>query len=54
MLDTEEIAKLGVELITAPVADVRDGLVRHHPHMLAREIMRIFFEQSPTRIYRQK
>ena len=54
VLDTEEIAKLGVELITAPVADVRGRLVRHHPHMLAREIMRIFFEQSPTRIYRQK
>lgn len=51
-LDTSEIKKLGVELITAPVADVRDGYVRHHPHMLAREIMRIFLEQSPTRIYK--
>ncbi len=54
VLDADAIAQLGVELITAPVADVRDGLVRHHPHMLAREIMRIFLEQSPTRIYRQK
>ena len=54
VLDEGAIAELGVELMTAPVADVRDGLVRHHPHMLAREIMRIFLEQSPTRIYRQK
>ena len=52
MLDEREIERLGVHLITAPVADVRNGYVRHHPHMLAREIMRIFREQSPTRIYR--
>jgi uncharacterized cofD-like protein len=51
-LDAEEIAEQGVQIYTAPVADVRDGYVRHHPHMLAREIMRIFREQSPTRVYR--
>ncbi|MGE4353909.1 MAG: uridine diphosphate-N-acetylglucosamine-binding protein YvcK [Oscillospiraceae bacterium] len=52
VLDREEIEALGVHLLTAPVADVRDGFVRHHPHMLARELMRIFFEESPTRIYK--
>ena len=52
VLDEDRIKAMGVELITAPVADVRNGYVRHHPHMLAREIMRIYLEQSPTRIYR--
>ncbi|MGI6028864.1 MAG: gluconeogenesis factor YvcK family protein [Candidatus Heteroscillospira sp.] len=52
VLDTEAVETLGVQLVTAPVADVRNGYVRHHPHMLAREIMRIYLEQSPTRIYR--
>ena len=52
ILDEAEIERLGVHLITAPVADVRNGYVRHQPQMLAREIMRIYREQSPTRIYR--
>ncbi len=52
VIDAEKIEQLGVELITAPVADIRSNLVRHHPDKLAREIMRIFNEQSPTRIYK--
>ena len=52
LLDEQEIEAMGVHLIKAPVADVRNGLVRHHPNALARELMRIFFEESPTRIYK--
>ncbi len=52
VLDVKQIEKLGIELITAPVADTRNNLVRHHPDRLARELMRIFNEQSPTRIYK--
>lgn len=50
----ENIARLGVKLIEAPIADVRDGLIRHNPKLLARELMRIFLDESPTKIYKQK
>lgn len=42
---------LGVELIFAPVADVKNGLIRHNPTELARELMGIFSANSPTRVY---
>ncbi len=47
----EAIESLGVSLICAPIADVKNGLIRHNPTALARELMNIFFEQSPTRVY---
>ena len=50
-LDREAIEALGVELVTAPVADCSTGLARHNPEALASELIRIFRDRSPTRLY---
>ncbi|MBE6940352.1 MAG: YvcK family protein [Ruminococcaceae bacterium] len=39
--DVEECAKLGVEIISCPVATVENGYVRHNPGHLARELMEL-------------
>jgi len=49
--DVERIADLGVELIMAPIAAKHNNLARHDPDKLAREVLRIFFENAPTRPY---
>lgn len=46
-----DAASLGVEFITAPLAEHKNGLVRHNPAALAREIMRIYSEKAPTKLY---
>ena len=49
--DTDSIGKLGVEVISAPIWERYNGLVRHHPDRLAREIMSIFRNRAPTRTF---
>lgn len=50
-VDAGEIKKLGVQVVMAPVADCSKGLARHDPIELSRELLNIFRENSPTRIY---
>lgn len=47
-----EIEALGVTPIFADLADWSQGLVRHNPDRLAKELLRLFIERSETRIYR--
>jgi len=54
-MDEEPVRETGVEIISAPItapyiAGMRN-LVRHDPDILAREILRIFYEKAPTRLY---
>jgi hypothetical protein len=49
--DEKALNKLGVGMSKAPVASVSGDLARHDPERLAREILRIFVEKSPTRLY---
>ena len=53
--DDEFVQKLDVEIISAPVTAPynagKRNLVRHDPDKLAREILRIFYEKAPTRLY---
>ena len=39
VFDADECAKLGVELVSRPVATVENGYVRHNPGHVARELM---------------
>lgn len=50
-VDTEEIEKLGVLIREAPVFTRKTNYARHNPRLLAKEIMRIYWEMSPTREY---
>ena len=50
-IDTQEIKDMGVEVFLAPVADSRGKFARHDPERLSSELMNLFREQSPTRIY---
>lgn len=50
-VDTEKVERLGVGLISAPVAAWRGGYVRHEPDALARELLRAYREKSHTRVY---
>jgi len=50
--EDEELARqLGVEVIRAPITICRNYLVRHDSDMLAREMLRVFYEKAPTRTY---
>ncbi len=49
--DTQKIEELGVEVFSAPLAERYNHLVRHNPEKLAQEIMRIFRNKAPTRIF---
>jgi len=51
-LDTDMIRELGVEIINAPVTENNTTLIRHDPNKLAREILRVFYEKAPTKLYR--
>ena len=44
--DREGCAALGVEIVSRPVAQVENGLVRHHPLHLARELVLLHAERS--------
>lgn len=50
-VDGRECLKLGVQTVMAPVADWKNGVVRHDPQALAEELMSLFREKSRTRIY---
>jgi len=49
--DAEEITELGVETIRASVAGGHSDLARHDPDKLAREVLRLFYDNAPTRTY---
>ena len=49
--DEDAVRDLGVELIRAPVAFTMRDLARHDSDKLAREILNIFIDKSPTRLY---
>jgi len=49
--DEEFLCDLGVELIHAPIVEIRGNLIRHDSDKLAREILRVFYEKAPTRLY---
>ncbi len=51
VLDREELAELGVELVERELAVWKNALVRHDPNVLAREIMAIYRELSETKVY---
>ena len=50
-VDRARVEALGVRLVEAPVASPRGDMVRHDVDLLAREILHVFREQFPTRIY---
>ena len=50
-IDEDAVSALGVEMIRARVAAGKGDLVRHDPGKLAREIMRLFIEKAPTKLY---
>jgi len=48
----EEILQIsGVEAVCAPVIEINNNLIRHDPALLTREILRIFYDKAPTRLY---
>jgi len=51
VVDTDELEKLGVKTLMCPMLDCSDGFARHDSKMLAREIMHLYKEKSPTKIY---
>ena len=50
-VDEREVNRLGVSVIMAPVASWDSGVVRHDPGRLAEELMCLFREKSPTKVY---
>jgi len=50
-VDQRAVERMGVSVRMAPVASWREGVVRHDPETLARALMDLFREKSPTRIY---
>ena len=52
-IDLDEITKLNVDVVMAPVSDSKNSFARHDPSALSRELLRIFRSNSPTRIYSQ-
>jgi hypothetical protein len=49
--DKEGILSSASKLSRRPLAELQNGLVRHNPERLAREIMRIYGRKAPTRLY---
>ncbi len=52
VFDEDAVKTLGVECFTAPLADCADGRVRHNPERLAQEILTIYRDTAPTRLFR--
>ena len=50
-LDRGKVEALGVELYVAPLASETQGFAWHDPNQLAREILNIYWEKSPTKLY---
>jgi len=51
VVDSVELEKLGVKTILCPMLDCSDGYARHDSRLLANEIMSLYKEESPTKIY---
>ena len=49
--DEESLGDLGVEIIHTPIIEISGNWVRHDSGKLAREIMRVFYDKAPTRLY---
>jgi len=47
--DTEQVS--GVEIIRSPIIEINGNLIRHDSNKLAREILSIFYEKAPTKLY---
>ncbi len=50
-VDEEALSSLGVTTLARPVLEYGDGFAHHDPDKLAAEIMYIFRDKSPTRVY---
>ena len=50
-LDADAVTALGVELVTSPIADSSTQFVRHDSDALARALLNLYREHSPTRVY---
>ena len=46
VLDTKRCERMGVEIVTRPLATVKDGRVLHHFQRLAREILALYSERA--------
>jgi len=51
VVDVAELERLGVTTRLRPMLDCTGGLARHNPKLLAEEIMNLYREKSPTRIF---
>ena len=51
VVDSEELERLGVTTVLCPMLDCIDGYAHHDSKKLAQEIMRLYREKSPTKIY---
>ena len=51
IVDDDEISALGVGIIRSVLVAVRGNLVRHDSDKLAQEILRLFIEKAPTKLY---
>lgn len=51
LVDVAELDKLGIVTVERPLLDCAGGLARHNPKRLATEIMNLYRENSPTRIF---
>ena len=49
--DKEEIEKLGVKLFEAPLSSCIEGTVRHNSRLLAKELLKIYRNESATKEY---
>ncbi|MEF9971853.1 MAG: 2-phospho-L-lactate transferase CofD family protein, partial [Oscillospiraceae bacterium] len=51
VVDEEELLRLGVSTILYPMLDCSNGYARHNPEALAGELMALYKQMSPTKIY---
>ena len=51
VLDRERVEALGVRLYAAPLASAARGFAWHDADLLARELLNIYRQQSPTKLY---
>lgn len=51
VVDIEELERMGVSTILRPMLDCSGSFAHHDPDALAKEIMSIYREKSPTKIY---
>jgi len=49
--DKELALKLGVELMSVPITNAKIDYLRHDPDKLTNEILRVFHDKAPTRLY---